>query len=145
MDFHYETNDETVAPGCMYVWSGYPHPGCAEFAPPDEWHCPKKATHRMTLVGPYGPELLLACCEHADDMADPDGVDVSDVVLLDSAWRSQYRRGAALAEMVAIDTELAVLWMHEGVLAAPDLGEGFVAGWTDVIARRCNALLGTDD
>lgn len=61
-------------PVCFYEWSGYPHPGCAEFGPPDTFSCQAEATVYVWLPptndGPYPDEdgtVLAACDEHAVD------------------------------------------------------------------------------
>lgn len=61
---------------CYFEWAGYPHPGCAEFGPPDTYSC-TAAADRLVWVPPqtddagrplYGETVdgtvLPACPEH---------------------------------------------------------------------------------
>lgn len=72
---------------CDWYGEGYPHPGCAEFGPPDHWDCGDSATHRIvwrSLMPDYmngEPEfdgddteigVTLSCAEHLPDMAKVD-------------------------------------------------------------------------
>lgn len=80
-----------AVPMCQRVMYGYPHPGCAEFAPPDEIPCGHEATRRVTYNDgwleaagddPFTVEYLCDRCvsETYDAAADPvNGLPVSDL------------------------------------------------------------------
>ena len=55
---------------CEFTWTGYPHEGCAEFGPPDEFHCREKAEWKFDFENPVpmydeGPiETVFFCTFH---------------------------------------------------------------------------------
>lgn len=65
-------------PTCEFTMTGYPHPGCAEFGPPDEMVCTAPATKRATWTSHMNPapphasytESMLVCDEHAVEFVD---------------------------------------------------------------------------
>lgn len=65
---------------CEWVDYGYPHPGCAEFGPPDEIGCSVPATHEASWLDFDGYEVWTErrrlCARHAfklalDDLTEP--------------------------------------------------------------------------
>lgn len=68
-------NETTTAPDepmkCGYEGSGYPHPGCAEFGPPDTWSCDNDAVTLLIWDEPqWGTSWILMCAEHDRDARD---------------------------------------------------------------------------
>jgi hypothetical protein len=61
--------DQVARHRCYREFEGYPHPGCAEFGPPDVWMCPQYGPFTLTVSsdGPDGRESedVFACYEHA--------------------------------------------------------------------------------
>lgn len=61
-------------PMCQMVHYGYPHPGCAEFAPPDEIPCGREATHRVEFIDRYwapdDTQVVYFCDDHTAEMHD---------------------------------------------------------------------------
>lgn len=51
-----ETIMSAVHRECSHVDYGYPHPGCAEFGPPDEFSCTKQSTIRVIVQ--YPPQVI---------------------------------------------------------------------------------------
>jgi hypothetical protein len=101
----------------------------------------------MSIVSRWGKEQCFACTEHADEMADVDGADVSEVRTIDESWLTEYAEGlaafAVLAPQLTIDDAYA--WQHDVLQpSTPFLSEAFEAGWLDGAARRCNELLGNE-
>jgi hypothetical protein len=81
---------------CEWIDYCYPHPGCAEFGPPDEISCSDRATRRVVFADPFvhpddvaeaeswvDPHVstLLCCAEHAERFAsDPETIRVELLV-----------------------------------------------------------------
>lgn len=55
---------EYDGPICDCVDSGYPHPGCAEFGPPDEFFCTETAVWKFVVIDWFrGPNFDAEPCE----------------------------------------------------------------------------------
>lgn len=55
---------EPTTQRCEYVNYAYPHPGCAEFGPPDEIGCGRMAVKTVERSGMFGTERMRVCGEH---------------------------------------------------------------------------------
>lgn len=130
-------------PTCEWADYGYPHEGCAEFGPPDEFHCTDPARLVVSWSAPYGDSVMFVCATHGLEMLAVGGDDyitITDVRAVSESDVHLHAAGVFDAATVEL-TDGEAYGYALGYTDAPDDHPAFVRGWGEMITVRYAAVI----